>query len=300
MVDPNARCALLSRDREEPLTATASRVTRWVAIEQPGAWGEDALVDSHLDEEIGRTLKSAGRRHGFRPLLIRRPGWRKPEGGRRVYLARTRRDGGWIEQLDIDEPAELTRLDWGSLDSSGPPGIGPPGPEMVHLVCTNGRHDPCCADQARPVVRALDDADTTEVWESTHIGGDRFAANVVSLPHGVYYGRVGADEAVQVIDDLEAGMITIERYRGRSCFSPLAQAAEIFARRELDERRLYDLVIEHGQRQGDDALAVRFSHEGGPVEVTVRREPGSHDVLTCGATPRRPWRYLLESITTPS
>lgn len=296
MADPSDRCALVSRACEEPLAGTASRVTRWLVIEQPGAWGEDALVDSRLDEEIGRTLKSAGRRHGFRPLLVRRPGWRKPEGGRRVYLARTLRDGGWIEQLDVEDPRQLTRVDWRALDADTAPGVGAPGPAMVHLVCTNGRHDPCCADHGRPVVRALDESGRPEVWESTHVGGDRFAANVVSLPDGVYYGRVEPDEAVGLIDELRDGLLALHRYRGRSCFSPLAQAAELHARVELGERRLDGLRIERGERRGENALAVRFLHERGSIEVVVHRERGPSELLTCGATPARPWRYVLDSV----
>ena len=298
MVDADARCALMSRDREEPLGGTASRVTRWVVIEQPGSWGADALLDSRLDAEIGRVIEAEGRRHGFRPLLMRRPGWRKPEHGRRVYIARTRRDGGWMEQLDVEDPAQLTALDWHALDSETAPGVGSAGPGMVHLVCTNGRHDPCCADHGRPVVRALDDAAVPEVWESTHVGGDRFAANLVTLPHGVYYGRVEPQEAPGVLDDLAAGLLSLDRYRGRSCFSPLAQAAEIFARRETGERRLHGLALRRAQRRGDHGLAVRFDHEREPVEVVVRRERAPASLLTCGATPKRPWRYVLESVTT--
>lgn len=296
MTDTDARCALLSRARDEPLAGTASRVIRWVVVEQPGAWGKDALVDSRLDEAVGRTLRSAGRRHGFRPLLVRQPGWRKPEGGRRVYLARTRRDGGWMEQLTVDDPHVLTKLDWAALDASESPGVGEPAPAHVHLVCTNGRHDPCCADQGRPVVRALDDAGVADVWESTHVGGDRFAANVVTLPHGVYYGRVEPDEAAGLLADLRQGVLSLDHYRGRSSFSPLAQAAEIFARRDLDERRLLALRLQSAERRGDQGLAVRFDHDTGAVDVVVSRDRAPADLLTCGATPARPWRYALRSI----
>jgi hypothetical protein len=297
MATTGDRCALLSRDRGESLAGTASRVTRWVVVEQPGAWGQDALVDSKLDEQIGRTLKSAGLRHGFRPLLMRRPGWRKPEGTRRVYLARTMHGGGWIEQVDFDDPGALARLDWGALDSSTPPGIGVAGPAAVHLVCTNGRHDPCCADEGRPVVRALDDAGVPEVWESTHLGGDRFAANIATLPIGVYHGRVDAEQAVAVVGDVSDGLVTLDRYRGRSCFSPLAQAAEYFARIELDERRILGVTVAGGERRGEHGLSVRFEHEAGTVEVVVRRERADRELLTCTAAPARPWRYVLESLT---
>jgi hypothetical protein len=297
MAATDERCALLSRDRGESLAGTASRVTRWVVVEQPGAWGQDALVDSKLDEQIGRTLKSAGLRHGFRPLLMRRPGWRKPEEGRRVYLARTQREGGWIEQVDFEDPSVLVRLDWEALESPDPPGIGVPGPAAVHLVCTNGRHDPCCADQGRPVVRALDDAGAEEVWESTHLGGDRFAANIATLPIGVYHGRVEAEQAVAVVGDVAAGLVTVDRYRGRSCFSPLAQAAEHFARIELGERRILGVTVAGAERRGADGLSVRFEHDTGTVDVVVRRERADRELLTCAASPARPWRYVLESLT---
>ncbi len=290
--DPD-RCALVSRAEHEDLAGTASRVTRWLAIEQPGSWGENAPVDSKLDETIARTIQSAARRHEVRVLLIRRPGWRKPEGTRRLYVARTRRTGSWIEQLDVDldDDAALTRLDWDAFDSDTGPGLGEPGPD-VHLVCTNGKHDPCCADQARPVVRALDDADVPEVWESTHVGGDRFAANVVCLPVGVYFGRVGPDEAASILHDMDDGRIRLDRYRGRSCFGTLIQAAEVFVRRSLDEPRLTALSVADAERVDDDHRRVTFLHDGTRrVSVTVGRERAEPQLLACDHAPSAPWRY---------
>ena len=294
--DPD-RCALVSRAVDEDLAGTASRVTRWLAIERPGSWGADALLESKLDERVARTLHSVARRHGVRVLLIRRPGWRKPEGARRVYLARTRPTGSWIERLDIEDDAELTKLDWRAFDSDHGPGIGAPGPN-VHLVCTNGKHDPCCADQARPVVRALDESDVPEVWESSHVGGDRFAANVVCLPHGVYFGRVGEDEAASILHDVDDGVIRLDRYRGRSCYGTLVQAAEVFVRRALDERRLDAVHVGGVERLDDDRRQVTFLHSPSgsdderPVSVTVARERAEPRLIACDHAPSPPWRYL--------
>lgn len=301
MSSGDARCAIESRLRDEAMAGTASRVVRWVLVEQDGPWGRDALLQSRLDEKAGRVLQSAARRHGFRPLLIRRPSWeRSGDRPRRVYLARTRRDGGWLEQLDLDDVDDLLRVDWSALDSSEAPGVGRPGPPAVHLVCTNGRHDACCADRGRPVVRALGDADVPDVWESSHVGGDRFAANVVTLPVGVYYGRVEPDESVELLGDLGRGVLRLERYRGRSCFSPLAQAAEYHARMALDERRLAALPVIGAERRGRDSLAVRFDHQGRELEVLVTREPAEAVPLSCGAAPSSPWRYRLDGVADPA
>ena len=79
--------------------------------------------------------------------------------------------------------------------STEPPGGGwEHVQESLILVCTNGRHDQCCANLGRPLVRALRDSPWADrVWECSHIGGDRFAANVVVLPDSLYFGRVEPD-----------------------------------------------------------------------------------------------------------
>jgi hypothetical protein len=291
------RCAVESGGRGEPLHGTASRVRRWVLVEQPGPWGREALTESRLDELVGQQLRAASRRLGLRVLLVRLP-QRSTSGDetRRVYLAHTGRDRSWIEALDVADAGEIPRLDLEALASPEPPGIGAPGPALVSLVCTNGKHDPCCADFGRPVVRALQDAGVPDVWESSHVGGDRFAANVVCLPLGVYFGRVEPDGAEAVLAGLRAGRIDLDHYRGRSCFPPLVQSAEVFARRELDERGVDALRVVTSE-PGDGVLHVRLSHvSGATVEVVVARERADEVPLTCHGAPGRPWRYVLRSL----
>jgi hypothetical protein len=294
-------CAAESLDRDEPLIATASRVRRWLLIEQPGPWGREALVESRLALPLAHTVRSHARRTGVRVVLVRRPGWRGPAtAARRVFLVRSDRVHRWTEQLDVEEPEELIRLDLTALDSDDPPGVGAPGPPALHLVCTNGRHDPCCADLGRPVVRALADAETPEVWESSHIGGDRFAANLVSLPGGIYYGRVSADDAPRLVRELDEGVIDLDCYRGRSCYPPLVQAAEIFARRHLGERRVDGLRILSAVAHGHE-LTAHVEQTGEPptaVEVHVSQHQGQEEHLTCSDHgTSHPWTYRLDEIT---
>jgi hypothetical protein len=287
-------CALASVSREEPLLGTASRVRRWLVLEQPGPWGREALTESRLDHALAQTLRAQGRRHGARVVLVRRPGWETGEQ-RRVYLARTTPGSAWIRQLDLDDDDDLLHLDLGVLGRPEPPPIGAPGPPGVHLVCTNGRHDACCADFGRPVVRALRAGGCAEVWESSHIGGDRFAANIACLPSGVFFGRVQPEGACRLLEDLAGGVIDLDRYRGRSCYPPLVQAAETFARRHLDERRLDALEVVASTATGDDARTVVLRHAGDRhLEVRVVRERGDPAHLTCsGGGTSVPWRYRL-------
>jgi hypothetical protein len=293
-MDDRLHCAALSIRRHEPVHATASRVRRWVVVEQPGPWGRDALFESRLDHLVARTLHAQGRRHGARIVLARRPRWAPLGERRRVHLARTAPEGGWIEQLDVDNRA-LAALDLSILDSPTAPGVGERGPAALTLVCTNGRHDPCCADFGRPVVRALAAAGVDDVWECSHIGGDRFAANVVSLPTGIYLGRVPPERAVEIVHDVGKGLITLDHYRGRCCFPPIVQAAEIAVRRKLGESRLEALRLLSWSNASDDEMTARFHHTGSSsghvVEVTVRRRRTARVPLTCAGNSGHPWVY---------
>jgi hypothetical protein len=290
------RCATESLARAEPLIGTASRVQRWMVVEQPGAWGREAVVESELDGDVAAALQESARRHRVRLLLARRPGDRRRDAHRRVFLAHSGRERCWIEELDVphDSTDALLDIDLGVLAFPDAPGVGRPGPPGLSLVCTNGKHDPCCADLGRPVVRALVAAQAPDVWEVSHVGGDRFAANIVCLPDGVYYGRVTPAAAARLLADHRAGTIDLDHYRGRSYLPPLVQAADLYARRHLDERRRDGLILVSTEPGADDTVAVVMQQRGGQtVEVTVRRERVAEAAqLTCHVTePARPWGY---------
>lgn len=286
-------CAVESQAREELILGTASRVRRWLLVEQPGAWGREALTESHVPPAVADPLRRAAEAHRTRVLLVRRSFQPEPGGERCAFLVRSDRHVAWAERIALAGPEALLDLDLGALAADEPPGLGAPaGP--LHLVCTNGRHDPCCADLGRPVVRSLRD-EGIDVWESSHVGGDRFAANVVCLPTGVYFGRVPPGSAAAIIRDHDAGLLALDHYRGRSWYPPLVQAAEVLARLELGERRLGELAVRSWSVEGDRA-AVQLASGDGTVTAEVSRRPGAAVALTCAPTASRPWQFRLESL----
>ena len=70
------------------------------------------------------------------------------------------------------------------------------------------------------------------------MGGDRFAANMVVLPEGLYYGRMDPGTAAQVAALHEDGRVDLARLRGRASYPMHVQYAEIALRRHLEEDRL--------------------------------------------------------------
>jgi hypothetical protein len=203
-----------------------------------------------------------------------------------------------VERVEVDDPVELLTLGLSVLGAEAHPGVGEAVADPLHLVCTNGRHDPCCADLGRPVVRALRDAGV-DVWECSHIGGDRFAANVVCLASGVYFGRVPPDEAARIVADHDAGTVDLDHYRGRSHLAPLVQAAEVLARRELGERRLDALGFRSWEHDADGAV-VRLGLDGATAEVGVTRRRGTAEQLTCGDARTPAWAYAMSSFSVRS
>ena len=70
------------------------------------------------------------------------------------------------------------------------------------------------------------------MWECSHIGGDRFAGNLVLLPDSLYFGHVDVAGAERVLAAHDAGRLDLANFRGRSTFRLAEQAAEHFVRAE--------------------------------------------------------------------
>jgi hypothetical protein len=296
-------CATLSRALTEPQFGTASRVRGWVLLEQPGPWGREAVLESQLDRDLARALHRAAEAARVRLLLIRRSGRR---GGPPVdrgagrsttcFLAHTSRRDRWLERRRLDDPAELLELDMAKVTAGERPGFGDPVGEPVYLVCTNGRHDRCCATYGRPLALALAERHGDLVWESSHVGGDRFAGNLVCLPSGHYFGRVGPDEADRVLGLHRKGIIDLDHYRGCCIDPPTVQAAEWFARRATGLLGIDDLDLPGRERLEAGVEAVRFRLAGGGTVRVVLRAGRVDDPrpLTChSARPESPLRFTL-------
>ena len=296
-------CATLSRALEEPLYGTASRVRGWVLLEQPGPGGAEAVPESRLERDLARALDRAAAAAHLRLLLIRRPG-RGASQPWACFVAHTSRRDRWLERRRLDNPAELLELDMAKVVAGERPGFGDEATEPVYLACTNGRHDRCCATYGRPLALALQASHGELVWESSHVGGDRFAGNLVTLPDGHYFGRVGPAEAGRVVDLHRKGTLDLDHWRGCCVDPPVVQAAEWFARRRTGLLGLGDLVLEGRDRLAGGLDAVRFAlPDGARLRVVLR---AARDVdprpLTChSARAESPLRFsLLELAADPA
>lgn len=288
------QCSVAAAERGEPLLATASNVRRWLMVEVRGSWGPDVVADTALGRHVGPGWRAELASAGIRPLAIRRAPGAAPGAAPRAYLidvARDARTAGVVrrrELPDLDAVAELPLL---PHDVEGGEGWVPVDERLV-LVCTNGKHDQCCANFGRPLVRHLrGGARSDSVWECTHIGGDRFAANLLVVPDGFYFGRVTPDVVDGLLDRLDDREVDLARFRGRSSLTFVEQAAEHFVRAELGLTAV-DAVVRVRRRRasqpgGGHVASVDVELRDGralvvAVERTSRR---TIEPLTCTGSP---------------
>ena len=130
------------------------------------------------------------------------------------------------------------------------------------------------------------------MWECSHLGGDRFAANVLVLPAGLLYGRVLPFAAPEFVAAAEAGEVVGALLRGRIGLPPARPGrARVRATSTWRCARDGELRVVHDRRASSTAWPVvrlRWPH-GRPRRHGAGRAVAA-DGLTC-ANPQ-PNRYV--------
>jgi hypothetical protein len=297
------RCALGARQRHDPLPATAGRADRLLLLEVNGPWGRNALHESRFDRYQAGRLADAAAAAGLRVQVIRRPGHRArtsagrgPEAAEHsVAVADLRPGREAVHWRTWREPRELLDLDLRSPVTAA-------GPQDVALVCTHGRHDLCCAIEGRPVAAALAADSGWEVWETSHLGGDRFAANLLLLPEGDLVGGLDGPAAVEVARAYRGGLLLAPHHRGRLGRPAVEQAGLHHVMVALGEQRRGAVQVERITQLGERQWVLAVVHRGpGGAAVSYRVQlSATWSVparLTCAAvTPSRVRRFHLDDL----
>ena len=271
-------CAERAQLRGDSMAGTASHGLVWVLIEYRGGWPPNGFDGLDVDPATKALVLSAAQTARARVLLVERPGRRRREGPSSWAVLRHQKSGAHLQQWGTwsrdEDLAEIAT----ALASPGKPGLPP-----VILVCTHGPHDPCCAVWGRPVGRALSQRWPELVWECSHVGGDRFAANAVVAPDGVYYGGLDAQSAVATIEDHLAGRIRADYLRGYTDLFPPQQTAVAAALKRFGAAGRHDYQIAETLREGDQWRIHLTGRPPHPAHIDVERQarrtpPGQ---LTC-------------------
>jgi hypothetical protein len=273
-----ARCSAVAEELDEPMAGTVDQRVRWLLVEDRSPWGERAVRDV-----LGADLEVAAKARRIRLLLVRRrEGDPAADAVRRVFLVDTAtREMAVRTVTGVEEVAA-------GLDLA-PADFGAPLRDPLLLVCTNGKRDACCALRGRAVVTALAAGHAERTWECTHLGGHRFAGNLVCLPDGIVYGRVGPADAVRLADLSLAGRVDAAFLRGRSAWPAPAQVAEAALRTRLGVDGLEDVTL----------AAASVSDEAASVVLRVGPDVHRFELVADAAAPPRPISCRADELEAP-
>jgi hypothetical protein len=299
------RCADAARERADPLAGSAPPTRRWLLLEHPGPWRIEAIAGAGIDPGV---LSVLTRRAGTdtRTLLVCRPGRIDRLAPRRWILTgfdSPTVTGQWLQDQDLLDAANaLVSTSEVAVHEPEPTNRESMIPKSMILVCTHGVHDVCCALRGRPVASALASRWPELVWECSHVGGDRFAPNLVVLPDGFYYGNLDPESALATVESHLGGTVLPDRLRGMAQFVPPVQAAVIAASQRYGPLGPSDVTVgetEHiGPHHGHGSetfvdLVIEPRQRRARVHVlSVRRADAQLTCRAARATPATEYRII--------
>lgn len=259
-----------------------------VLLEHPGPWHRRP---AEQDVVVTRALRGAAAARDLRINLIRRPEPQHSPVRSTCLVSSTDGSRRYLEELDRSTlyahlPAILDRVAAGR-----PTGHGRAVAEPTYLVCTNGNRSAACHDFGEPVLGAVAAAAPSRTWRISHVGGCRFAANLICLPTGVYYSSVRPSDVPAILALHESGRIALRWYRGRIGEPADIQVAEMAVRQAtgLDGFAAVRLVDARRAPHGDTRW-LDFHSDAGLHRLAVRAAgPGAaaYEVTSMELEPMR-------------
>jgi len=214
--------------------------------------------------------------------LIAQPGRRS--AGLTVFVALSRESNPVLRRLEVGSTDELASMGLAGLIADCETSGESPRDELF-LICTHGIHDPCCAKYGNRIYTAAARVAAATTWQVSHVGGCRFAPNIVCLPHGILYGRVAEDDFLKVVDSYRNREILLDGLRGRCCYSKPVQAAEYYLRSKLNLTRLDRLRLAQAESLSGAAWKIVFRdiESGALYEIEVESHAAAGTYKSCSA-----------------
>ncbi|MCB0115863.1 MAG: hypothetical protein KDD84_17300 [Caldilineaceae bacterium] len=291
---PDFFCTDLARSSEEQIAGSAAALTTlWLALEVPENWGNKALPESNLPAAVKDRLRTWEKTTPGARLQLIKQGAGLAADKIHFFVALADDDDPRLYRLLLQDYNDLLSLDLDALLRRDPVFDAQRWVEPIFLVCTNGKRDRCCAKWGLPLYRHMAAAAPGQVWQTTHIGGHRFAPTLVCLPESVTYGWLDLEDAAPLVQAHRVGnLYRLDRYRGRSTYAAPVQAAEAFLRAETGVLAL-DAYRFVGHSGDDTACTVEFVTSDGGLRHRVELEIYLSDFAnpnSCGKAEGEPAR----------
>lgn len=229
--DSSTLCSELSAKLGEPMAGTADTTPGVLLLEHPGPWPQEALAC--LPNLTRSAVQDSCALADLRPGLIRRHQAAPGSVSQPTLVLGVPEEGGMLVATRLSSHDALTDMDLPEIADQVRDGEIPAGWQplpYLMAVCVHGRCDACCGHAGGALIDALLPHEPQLVWETSHLGGHRFAATALALPQGVVYGRLTEADAPRLLKSVRTGHLLIDHLRGRLGLAPAVQVAEIEVR----------------------------------------------------------------------
>lgn len=267
-------CTQASLDIKEGLIGTTLEgIQRWILICYSGLWPARITLDQLILTPQQRAMVEQA-------LL---------QEGSRLQLIRQSHHKQEIEfYLCVDGRLFRSTPDTQSLEPEAMVEIFTP---MI-LVCTHGSRDRCCGTLGGAVYAKGAKSHPEIFWQTSHLGGHRFAPTLLTLPQGMMYGRVSLEDTEELHASLHNEYpFCVSKLRGVPSWPKSVQvaAAQVWSSHKLGVDTW---------KQVDDVVHVGTSKQ--TFSYRIRKEATGNKVLaSCKDTKLKPtYRYLCTDIST--
>ena len=293
-------CSTLSILEKEQLFGTAPLTQIWVMVEYPNSFGGKALEESNLLDKVKAYLFDIQKTLPASRVLFIRQEKPKDDAGINVFVGLSAFQQPRLYEFHIPKYDDLLTLDIVSLSEGKAELQKNSRQEPLILVCTNGKRDPCCAQWGQQVYFEMAKHSADFVWQTSHVGGHRFAANVICLPHGIYFGRIRPDQADHLISDYRNNRLTLHSYRGRAHYPPEVQVAEYYLVAQTSNLDIDAFHLLKSSPTMPDQWEVSFASSDNGIQYTLvisAHQSAFENYESCSTPNKRAPRlqYQLES-----
>ena len=186
-------CALIAREKQEDPAGTAVHIKRWICLEIPQGWQPKFKIhDLNIPQEVQDAIQKGLEVPQTRLQLIR-----GNRANRTDYIAFVCDQTG-LYTCQVKNLQDWVHYDWTDFSSFTK------SDQDLTLICTHGSRDICCGTMGGKLYKGLIDNQnpkppTPTIWQTSHLGGHRFAPTILQLPQSLISAFVEVEDVFSFV-----------------------------------------------------------------------------------------------------
>ncbi|MBP6469168.1 MAG: hypothetical protein KBE23_05650 [Chloroflexi bacterium] len=284
-------CSQLSAAQDEPMAGTAVSAPIWVLLEYRQPWLAQATNDNSLPTAVQAWLAAQLSAVNGRLQFIRQM---PTPNDLACFIAVLDEQQPRLYRFTLETYEELLALSLADVVADDGRFAANLHPDPLFLVCTNGKRDRCCALFGAALYRELAAQVGTAVWQTTHLGGHRFAPTLLTFPDGVSYGRVAPTDVPNLLAAQNQGELLLGHLRGRLIYDAPTQAADYFLRQQIGQPQL--TAFQHLQTEptAEGQWQILFRAANGQTHTIHLQTTDPQPIwASCGGPQPKPIRSFI-------